>query len=139
MKIPRAIYEQLRKETGNRCGYCRTSTLITGEALTVEHLIPTARGGTTELHNLWLSCRRCNQCKRVLTEASDPETDQLVPLFDPRRQSRREHFVWSSNGTQIIGLTSTGRATIHALQMNHPDVVVARQLWVQVGWHPPLD
>jgi hypothetical protein len=32
-----------------------------------------------------------------------------------------------------------GRATVLALQMNHPDVVSVRQMWVTVGWHPPAD
>jgi hypothetical protein len=32
-----------------------------------------------------------------------------------------------------------GRATVAALNMNHPLIVEARYRWVQVGWHPPQD
>ena len=41
--------------------------------------------------------------------------------------------------TEIIGLTATGRATIAALRLNNPEIVAARSLWVQAGWHPPRD
>jgi hypothetical protein len=60
-------------------------------------------------------------------------------LFNPRRQLWREHFVWSGDGTQIIGLTACGRATVLALKMNNDDIVAARRLWVSVGWHPPAE
>ena len=41
--------------------------------------------------------------------------------------------------TQISGITSVGRATIEALQMNNEYVVEARRFWVFAGWHPPLE
>jgi len=39
----------------------------------------------------------------------------------------------------IEGRTAVGRATVTALNMNHPDIVAARRLWIEVGWHPPAD
>ena len=48
-----------------------------------------------------------------------------------------DHFSWSMDGTEVIGLTPCGRATIAALQLNHAELVAARWLWVQVGWWPP--
>ena len=39
----------------------------------------------------------------------------------------------------IVGLTSTGRATVVALNLNRPSLVKARQAWVAVGWHPPKE
>jgi hypothetical protein len=61
----------------------------------------------------------------------------LVPLFNPRRQSWSEHFVWSDDGTRILGKTPIGRATIVALQLNNLISVVVRRHWVPAGWHPP--
>jgi hypothetical protein len=61
----------------------------------------------------------------------------LVPLFNPRRQSWSEHFVWSDDGTRILGKTPIGRATIVALQLNNLISVVVRRHWVAAGWHPP--
>jgi hypothetical protein len=39
--------------------------------------------------------------------------------------------------TEVIGLTSVGRATIKALQMNRPVIVQLRRYWVALGLHPP--
>jgi geranylgeranyl pyrophosphate synthase len=58
-------------------------------------------------------------------------------LFNPRRQKWSRHFVWSEDGTLIIGKTACGRATVVALQLNNPIAVLVRQQWVAVGWHPP--
>ncbi len=131
------LYARLQSQVGHHCGYCRTSAKITGQALTVEHIIPVARGGSSDEENLWLSCRPCNQYKGARVEALDPETGALVALFNPRRQVWEAHFTWSGNGALIIGLTACGRATVVALKLNHPDIVAARLLWISVGWHPP--
>lgn len=135
--MAKSLYSRLRQELGPRCGYCRTSSAITGESHTIEHIVPTARGGSSEEDNLWVSCRRCNGAKGTQVDAVDPETGQRVPLFNPRTQAWKENFSWSGDGVFIVGLTPSGRATVFALQMNHPDIVNARRLWVSVGWHPP--
>jgi len=49
---------------GFYCGYCRTR-----EALELDHIIPTARGGTESLKNLVLACQRCNSRKLHYTNA----------------------------------------------------------------------
>ncbi|WP_202803614.1 hypothetical protein [Spirulina subsalsa] len=60
-----------------------------------------------------------------------------VPLFNPRQNQWSEHFTWSKNGTEIIGLTPCGRATVLALNLNNPIAVTVRKQWVSAGWHPP--
>jgi HNH endonuclease len=135
--LPLELLIRLKRQAGHRCGYCRTSTLIIGQPLTVEHIIPLARGGASSEDNLWLSCRRCNELKGTQVQARDPDTDEQVLLFHPRQQSWGEHFAWSSDGTRVIGLTPCGRATVLALKLNNDEIVSARQLWVSVGWHPP--
>ena len=98
--------------------------------MTVDHIIPSAAGGTTTEDNLWLACRHCNEFKGVQTEARDPQTGEAVNLFNPRKQIWQEHFGWSENGTEIIGKTPCGRATVSALKMDNPKIVVARRMWV---------
>jgi hypothetical protein len=61
-----------------------------------------------------------------------------VPLFNPRLQRWSDHFEWSADGIQIVGLTMIGRATVIALQMNNPTIVPARRRWAAAGWHPPI-
>ena len=138
MPVSERVLARLRGQAGSRCAYCRTSSLITGQPLTVDHIVPTARGGGADASNLCLACRRCNEAKSTHTDGIDRETGDRVPLFNPRTQSWGDHFVWSGDGKQISGRTPCGRVTIDALRMNHPDIVAARRLWVAVGWHPPL-
>lgn len=68
--------------------------------------------------------------------ARDPITRRLVRLFNPRLQEWKAHFRWNEDATEIIGLTPCGRATVAALELNRPEIVGARWLWVQVGWWP---
>jgi len=86
---------------------------------------------------LWLACRRCNEYKGALTHAPDPLTGKSVRLFNPRRRPWGEHFAWDETGTEIQGLTPTGRATVEALRLNNQEIVVARRHWVAAGWWPP--
>jgi hypothetical protein len=107
--------------------------------LEIDHLFPEAHGGTSDESNLWLACPMCNGHKSDRINAVDPETEVTVALFNPRAEQWSDHFEWVEGGTVIRGKTPTGRATVAALQMNHPDVVSARKLWVSVGWHPPAN
>lgn len=127
----------LAAEARARCGYCQTQEVVSGIPLTVEHLLPKAKGGTDDTVNLWLSCRLCNERKGTLTEALDPETGNMVTLFNPRAQRWSEHFMWSADGSRVVPLTAAGRATIHGLALNDELRVRARALWVQAGYHPP--
>ena len=139
MRIPPALRRRVSETARFRCGYCLTSQAVVGPLLEIDHIIPEARGGFTEESNLWLACPLCNGHKADKTEAIDPDTGAVVALFNPRAQQWREHFEWIENGSVIRGKIPQGRATVVALQVNDPDAVVARRLWVSAGWHPPLD
>jgi hypothetical protein len=75
--------------------------------------------------------------KPLSLAALDPTTQQTVPLFHPHRQVWEEHFTWSDDGTELVGLTPVGRATIATLKMNRPQLIRVRRMWVKVGEHPP--
>jgi 5-methylcytosine-specific restriction endonuclease McrA len=108
--------------------------------LEIEHIIPRARGGTSEETNLWLSCPLCNNYKGDLTNAPDPQTGEAVSLFHPREQKWSDHFAWSKDGLRVVGKTPTGRATVAALHLDDdPDALEVRSHWVLAGWHPPKD
>jgi len=99
--------------------------------------MPVARGGTDDEENLWLACRMCNGFKSDSTHGRDLFTGEEVRLFNPRIQQWAEHFAWSEDGTQIVGLTPCGRATIVTLQLNSLIAIMVRRAWVSAGWHPP--
>ena len=134
-----ALREQVMQDSHGRCGYCLSSQRFTGTNLVPDHLIPEAKGGLTIRKNLLMACRRCNEHKQSRSHAFDPVTRKSVPLFNPRFQLWALHFVWSQDGTRIIGTTAIGRATVDALNMNDETIVTTRAYWVGVGWHPPKD
>lgn len=86
--------------------------------------------------NLDCSCQGCNNHKGVRTQGRDPATESIVPLFHPRQHERKEHFAWSADYTQLIGLTPTGRATVAALQLNREGLINLRKLLIATGQHP---
>lgn len=135
--IPKLLRDQVRREARNRCGYCLIQQEIVGIQLHVEHILPEAAGGETVLENLWLACSECNNHKGAQVDAVDPHSNERVALFNPRLQQWTEHFRWSEDGAQIIGISATGRATVTALDLNQPFMLIARRRWVLVGWHPP--
>lgn len=129
--------ECIRIQAGDRYGYCQSAQRYVFGPLEIEHLMPTARGGTDEEENLWLACRMCNNFKSDHTHGHDPLTSEEVPLFNPRTQKWTEHFVWSEDGTQVNGLTPCGRATVVTLQLNNVIAVMVRREWVSAGWPHP--
>jgi len=137
--ISKALREKVSSQARHRCGYCLTSEAVVGTPMEIDHLIPQSLGGLTEEDNLWLACSLCNDHKGDRIAALDPMTDEIARLFNPRHQVWREHFAWTAAGDRIVGLTSAGRATVVALNLNRSSLVKARQAWVTVGWHPPKD
>lgn len=137
--IPVALRQQIVERAKNCCGYCQTQAEVIGQPLQVDHIIPEAAGGKTEIANLWLACVPCNQRKAYRTHAHDPQSGQIAPLFNPATERWSSHFRWSEDGAEMIGLTATGRATIAALQLNRSLLAKSRKRWVAAGWHPPQD
>ena len=90
--IPKPLREKVAEEAGRRCGYCLTAESIVGAPMEIDHIIPQSLGGLTEEENLWLACSLCNDHKGDRIAALDPVTDEIVRLFDPRRQNWNEHF-----------------------------------------------
>lgn len=137
--IPEALRQRVAEAARFRCGYCQTSQHVVGPLLEIDHIVPQARGGTHDEGNLFLACPMCNSHKADRIEVVDPESATTVPLFNSRTEQWDDHFEWTEGGTVIRGKTPKGRATVAALNMNHPDTVAARRLWVIAGWHPPVD
>jgi hypothetical protein len=144
MPIPRQAYDQVRQRAQFRCEYCHYPEILSSAPLSIEHLQPQSLGGSDQLDNLALACRRCNERRYNFTVGIDPENGQEVPIFNPRRQLWSGHFAWSADGTRILGTTSTGRATCNRLDLNddrRPDQFIqkCRQQWTKSRWHPPDD
>src|SRR5437016_9194577 len=100
--IPADVQTRVRTAARNRCGYCLSPQHLVMARLEIEHITPRAQGGDNDESNLWLSCPICNRYKGDQTTATDPETGQVVPLFNPRVQSWFEHFRWTADGLRIV-------------------------------------
>jgi hypothetical protein len=127
--LPTGLRRQVERRARERCEYCQTQELIIGMPLEVEHIVPVVAGGATDEINLCLACPAA-----IVTKVR-----KWKPLMRQRRQNWYEHFRWQDDGLLIIGLTSTGRATINALQLNNRYLLRSRKLWTEQGWHPPAD
>lgn len=136
-RVSLALRERVRRRAGNFCEYCRSDANLTGHDFTIDHVTPESEGGTNDFENLCLCCFWCNNFKKSNTHFSDPLTNMLVRLFNPRLDVWQEHFRWSPTKTLIIGRTATGRATVIALRLSRPTLVRARRLWARCGLHPP--
>ena len=87
--------------------------------------------------NLALACQGCNNHKYNRTKARDVVSGEDVRLFHPRRDRWADHFAWTHDYTQILGLTAIGRATVDALQLNRKALVNLRRVLIEAGEHPP--
>jgi len=132
-----ALRAEVRSRANGLCEYCHSSELVSGHYFEVDHVMPESKGGQIHLDNLALACRSCNLHKADRVDGRDPNTGQLVKLFNPRLQRWQDHFAWSNDGAQVMPLTPVRRATIVALNMNDLLVVSARAIWVTAGKHPP--
>jgi hypothetical protein len=135
--LSESIRQRVIRRANNRCEYCLSHQNYVMGHLQIDHIIPVVKGGLTTEDNLCLACELCNQYKWTRTDGTDPQSEKRMSLFNPRQQKWREHFVWSSEGVEIIGLTPCGRATISVLRLNNPLAVTVRRNWVKAGWHPP--
>ena len=125
MKVPAELASAVWLRAQQRCEYCRMHQALQGATFHVEHIVPRAKGGETNLANLALACPGCNLRKADRVEAIDALTSTLQPLFHPRRDVWSDHFRWS--GDHVEGVTAGGRATVAALDLNHPRRVRIRE------------
>lgn len=73
--IPQSIREMVYSDSYGRCAIC--GSFIPFRDLTIDHIVPVAKGGTNERSNLQPACRCCNQLKQ------DMDMDALYSkIFD---------------------------------------------------------
>jgi len=102
--------QKVRQRAGNRCEYCLSHQDYVMGRLQIDHVTPVSKGGLDTEDNLCLACELCNQYKWTKTEGIDPQSGENTPLYNPRQQKWVDHFAWSEDCANIIGLTACGRA-----------------------------
>jgi hypothetical protein len=132
----------VRERANYRCEYCHSSEEASAARFEIDHIQPRSLGGADTLKNLALACQRCNSYRYNFTAGTDPMSQVVTPLFNPRIHQWNDHFTWAQGGLVIQGQTTMGRATCDRLDLNdakHNDgaIIKARRFWMQGGWHPP--
>lgn len=128
--------ELIRRRAGNACEYCRIPQDATPLIpLHIEHIVARQHGGEDDAAQLALACDRCNAYKGPNLSSIDPDSGDIVPLFNPRRDVWKDHFMF--RGGEIVGLTPTGRATVRLLNMNVLRRVELREEWLGEGRELP--
>jgi hypothetical protein len=110
---------------------------LQGGTFHVEHIIPQSRGGQSQLDNLAWACPSCNLHKANRVASVDLETGNEVPLFNPRADNWTAHFRWDDY--RVVGQTPIGRATVAALDLNHPRRIRIREAEALFILFPPPD
>jgi 5-methylcytosine-specific restriction endonuclease McrA len=75
------------------CTYCGGG--LTQKTFSVDHALPLSRGGTNELSNLRVCCRKCNESKGAMSE---PEFIELLHLAGG----------WEDSGTAMLARLRRG-------------------------------
>jgi hypothetical protein len=137
MTRPTAIERKVEARAAGRCEYCRMHQSLQGATFHVEHIMPRSRGGQRRLDNLAWACPGCNLRKSARQQAEDPQTGEMVSLFNPRTDIWSDHF--SFHKYRAIALSATGRATLAALGLNHSRRINIRKAEELFHLFPPDD
>lgn len=119
------------KRASRRCEYCLIPQDFSIYTHEIDHIIALKHGGKTTKENLALSCLSCNRHKGSDFATLDLINDDIIRLFNPRKQVWNKHFKLK-NG-RIEGITQVGKATARLLKFNVPNRIIERQLLISKG------
>ncbi len=121
--VSAATWEYVLARAGYRCEYCH----MFGWWLEPDHIIPRSRWlefgdgpGLHEAPNLAAACVSSNKSKWRHVDGVDPLSETRYPLFNPRLANWKDHFAFTDDTLEIVGISPMGRATINRLRMNRP-------------------
>jgi hypothetical protein len=124
----------VRERAEERCEYCLIRQEHYESKLHIEHIVAKQHGGNDDPLNLALCCNHCNLHKGPNIAGIDPDSGQIVPLFNPRQHLWSNHF--EVRAALILGQTPTGRATVAVMAMNASHLIDLRTDLIAVGEYP---
>lgn len=133
--MAQSLREQVWERAAGCCEYCQMPQDYDVQPFQLDHIRAQKHGGPTVPANLALACLPCNSYKGSNVAGYDPDTDELVPLFNPRTDDWDEHFEW--DGPTLVGKTRVARATIVVLMIDSVDRIEHRRLLIEAGLLPP--
>jgi hypothetical protein len=134
--IDRRTEHIARLRAGGVCEYCRLPETASFLSFQLDHIIAVQHLGPFTEENLALACPECNQSKGPNLSGMNWETNEIVRLFNPRRDRWNDHFRW--HGAILEGITPIGKVTVHVLGIN-VDLRVALRAALMKAGHFPRD
>jgi len=119
------------------CEYCGCPYDFANQFFSIEHILPKSKEGTDKRSNLAYACQCCNGHKYNKIVGLDPVNNQIVSLYNPRKDKWKEHFNWSEDYLSVEGVSPIGRATVETLHLNRENLVNLRAALFAFGEHPP--
>jgi len=115
------------ERAGNVCEYCHLPQFAQPfVTFHIDHVVPSQHRRDDSLDNLCLSCQSCNLHKGTNLSTVDPNSDAVIPVFNPRIDRWTDHFKFVDS--VVVGVTTVGQGTIKLLAMNTPQRVELRKL-----------
>ena len=131
IRIFKKLRQQVAKNADFKCEYCLTPEFFLATTFHIDHIRSIKHGGKTISQNLAYACPHCNQNKGS-DIASYTEEDELVRLFNPRKDIWNEHFEVLESGI-ITPISSVGEATINTLSFNQLERIIFRKSLIEIG------
>jgi len=124
------ISVSLRREVTERAKdqyeYCLIPSFAYPYPFHVDHVISEKQGGLTIIENLAFACPMCNFAKGTDISAYIISTEEIVDLYNPRKDEWSHHFELQANGF-LKPLSISGQGTIRLLKLNDPNKVQERK------------
>ncbi len=131
-KVSDKMRAQVIERAKNRCEYCLMPERFSATIFHIDHIRSIKHDGKNTFDNLAFSCPHCNQNKGTdIATFLDLESDQLVRLFNPRKDIWIKHF--EVNLGQILGVTDVGIATVKLLGFNQTERMILRGELLKLG------
>jgi HNH endonuclease len=130
--IPEALRREVVERGQIRCEYCRLLEMDSYYSHEIDHIYAEKHGGITESANLCLACADCNRHKGSNLCSLDPQTGDIVALYNPRNDLWKDHFQMFNNG-KIQPLTAKGRVTERVLRFNRLELIAERIRLIALG------
>lgn len=131
--IPTELRKNIQEMAMFRCEYCLIPEENSYALFEIDHIIAQKHGGETIQENLAFTCPICNKHKGSDIASYDPETGQLTPLYNPRKDSWQRHFDLTVDG-RIMPSSAIGRVTVKLLQLNRSERMKERKALLDFGF-----
>lgn len=116
---------------GNCCEYCLQPEVFAFCSHEIDHIIAEKHGGETVADNLALACKLCNTFKGSDIASVDPESQEIIRLYQPGRDRWQAQFRLEEG--ELVPLNAVARTTVKLLQINRSVRLQERLLWLASG------